>query len=159
MDPLVFAGPVMRSDRGVRMHHVPLPPEIDGALGGARIVTGALCGVPFRRAVHGRGDGTPHLRFGKRVLAEAGLRLGETAVVELAPATDPDAVHLPPELETALGHDPEAAARFATFTPGRQRSLGVYVDQAKRPATRERRALELCHKIRTHTLHSDARRP
>ena len=33
--------------------------------------------------------------------------------------------------------------------------MGVHVDQAKRPATRERRALELCEKIRTHTLYGD----
>ncbi len=142
-------------DDGLRMHYVPIPPEIDDALGGVRIVVGMLCGVPFRRAVHGRRDGAPKLLFGTHALAEAGLELGATAFVELAPAADPDAVHLPDELEVALEQDEAAAARFATFPPGRQRSLGVYVDQAKRAETRERRALELCEKIRTHTLYGD----
>lgn len=153
----VFAAPVLRHDSGMRMHYVPLPVEIDDVLAAAdvRIVVGTLGGVPFRRAVQGRGNGTPHLVFGKKALADAGLGYGDTAEVELTPAPDPDAVHLPEELEVALEQDPEAAARFAAFTPGRQRSLGVYVDQAKRPATRERRALELCHKIRTHTLYGD----
>lgn len=155
-----FAGPVLRSDTGMRMHYVPLPVAVDDALGEARIVVGTLAapdgeGVPFRRAVHGRGDGAPKLLFGKKVLAEAGLRFGDTAIVELAAAADPDAVHLPPEFEAALAQDDAARARFETFTPGRRRSLGVHVDQAKRPATREKRALELCEKIRTHTLHGD----
>ena len=152
---LAFAGPVLRTDTGLRMHYVPIPPEVDDALGGARIVTGTLCDVPFRRAVHGRADGAPKLRFGKKMLAEAGLSYGATAFVEVEPAADPDAVHLPEELAVALSQDEAAAARIATFTPGHQPSLGVYVDQAKRPATRERRALDLCEKIRTHTLHGD----
>jgi len=151
----VFAGPVLRTDAGLGMHFVPIPHEIDDALGAARIVVGTLCGVPFRRAVHGRSDGEPKLLFGKQVIAEAGLEMGATAFVEMEPAADPEAVHLPEELEVALEQDEAAAARFATFTPGRQRSLGVYVDQAKRAETRERRAVELCEKIRTHTLYGD----
>ena len=151
-----FAAPVLRHDTGTRMHYVPLPAEVDGALGDARIVVGTLCGIPFRRAVHGRSNGTPHLVFGKRALADAGLTYGATAEVELDAARDPEAVHLPDELRAALALDPEAAARFATFTPGRQRSLGLYVDQARRPATREKRALDLARKIRTHTLYGDS---
>ena len=156
----VFAGPVLRADGGLRMHYVPLPAEVDDALGDARIVTGTLAGpdgagVPFRRAVHGRGDGAPKLLFGKKLLAEAGLALGHPAVVALAPAADPDAVHLPAELAEALRQDDAARERFETFTPGRQRSLGVHVDQAKRADTRVRRALDLCEKIRTHTLAGD----
>ena len=156
-DAHAFAAPVLRHADGARMHYVPLPTEVDDALGEARIVVGTLGAVPFRRAVHGRGDGRPHLRFGRAVLARAGLRYGDTAEVELHPAPDPDAVHLPPELAAALEQDPEAAARFATFTPGRQRSLGVHVDQAKRTETRERRALDIAHKTRTHTLYVDRR--
>lgn len=156
-DRHTFAAPVLRRDDGLRMHYVLLPVEVDAALGDARIVVGTLGGVPFRRAVHGRGDGEPHLLFGQKALAEAGLAYGATAELELEPAPDPEAVHLPGELAVALDLDPEAAARFAAFSPGRQRSLGVYVDQAKRPATREKRALELAHKIRTHTLYGDLR--
>lgn len=156
-DTHAFAAPVLRHETGMRMHYVPLPPEIDDALAATdvRIVVGTLGGVPFRRAVHGRGDGRPHLLFGKKALAQAGLGYGDTAEIELKAAPDPDAVHLPEELAVALEQDPEAAARFATFTPGRQRSLGVHVEQAKRPATRVKRALELAHKIRTHTLYGD----
>ena len=150
----VFAGPVMLTTSGMRMHCVPIPVEVADALGDARAVVGTISDVPFRRAVHGRADGTPHLRFGRVILRRAGLALGETAFVELE-AADPDAVHVPPELAAALDADAQALARWQTFTPGQQRSLGVHVEQAVQSATRERRALELAHKIRTHTLHSD----
>lgn len=137
------------------MHIVPLPAEVEDALAGVRIVVGTLNGVLFRRAVHGRGDGRPHLRFGRKALGEAKAAYGDTVEVELWASPDPDAVHLPPELTAALEQDPEAAARFDTFTPGRRRSLGIYVEEAKRPETRIKRALELAHKIRTHTLYGD----
>ena len=110
-----FAAPVLRHDSGMRMHYVPLPLEIADALAAAdvRIVSGTLGGVPFRRAIQGRGNGTPHLVFGQKALADAGLGYGDTAEVELEAAPDPDAVHLPDEFAVALEQDPEAAARFA----------------------------------------------
>lgn len=150
-----FAAPILRQPDGMRLHVVPLPAEVEAALGEARIVVGTLNGVAFRRSVHGRGDGTPHLRFGRALLRQAGLALGDTAIVALEPAPDPDAVHVPAELAAALAQDPDAWARWETFTPGRQRSLALHVEQARRPETRERRALDLARKIRTHTLYGD----
>ncbi|MGB3544810.1 YdeI/OmpD-associated family protein [Rubrivirga sp.] len=150
----LFAGPVLCDAVSGGMHYVPVPPEVDDALEGARAVVGTLCDVPFRRVVHGRKNGTPHLRFGKQVLRRAGLSLGDTAFIEVEP-TDPATVHLPPEFEAALEADPDAAARFSTFSAGKQRSLGTHVAYPTRAETRERRAVELCEKIRTHTLHDD----
>ena len=62
---------------------------------------------------------------------------------------------MPPELAAALAHDAEARERWDTFTPGRQRSLAVQVERARRPETRERRALDLARQIRTRTLPTD----
>ncbi len=150
----VFAGPVLLESGGMGMHVVPLPAEIDAALADAGAVVGTLNDVPFRRAIHGRKDGAPRLRFGKAVLRQAGLALGETAFVELE-AADPDAVRVPAELAAALAQDPEARERWDTFTPGRQRSIATIADRAKRPETRERRALDLARQIRTRTLPTD----
>ena len=150
----VFAGPVLRETGGMGMHYVPLPAQVDAALAGAKAVAGTLNDVPFRRAVHGRKDGAPRLRFGKAVLRQAGLALGETAFVELE-AADPNIVRVPAELAAALGQDREAWERWDTFTPGRQRSLAMQVERAKRAETRERRALDLARQIRTRTLPTD----
>lgn len=153
-DLVAFAGPVLRQPDGMRMHTVPIPPEVFEALGAPRIVVGQIEGVRFRRAVRARRT-HPHLALGRAVLREMGLSYGATAHVEIAAAPDPDAVHLPAELVEALRQDPEAAERFYGFTPGRQRSLAIHVSGAKRRETRERRALEIARKTRTHTLYSD----
>ena len=155
-----FAGPVLHDPDAYPRHFVPIPPEVDDALDGATAVTGTLAApdgereVSFRRAVHGRKNGAPRLLFGQRVLADAGLRSGDTALLDIEPA-DPDAVDVPDELAAALAQDSAAAERFATFTPGKRRTLAAHVASAKRPDTRVRRALDLCDKVRTHTLHSD----
>lgn len=138
------------------MHYVPVPEPIATALlaAGHRRVEGTLEERPFARALHGPADGA-RLRFGKGFLKECGLAWGATAHLDVRSVADPNAVTLPDELVAALAEDKEAAARFATFTPGKRRSLAHYVTSAKRRDTRERRAHELARKIRTHTLHGD----
>ena len=153
-DLVAFAGPVLRQPDGMRMHYVPIPPDVFEAIGAPRIVVGQIEGVRFRRAVQAR-RANPHIALGRAVLREMGLGDGATAHVEIAAAPDPDAVHLPAELVEALRQDPEAAERFTSFTPGKQRSLALHVSGARRPETRERRALEIAHKTRTHTLYGD----
>ncbi len=152
-DLAAFAGPVLRHADGMRMHYVPIPPQVFEALGEPKSVVGQIEGVRFRRAVQARRS-NPHIALGRNVLREMGLGYGATAHVEIA-AADPNAVHLPPELVEALAQDPEAAERFYGFTPGKQRSLAIHVYGARRAETRERRALEIAHKTRTHTLYGD----
>ena len=41
------------------------------------------------------------------------------------------------------------------MTPGRQRGLAYYITSAKTTDTRLKRALEIAHKLRTHTLYGD----
>lgn len=141
----------------MRMHYVPLPDDVAAALreAGVRRVVGTLNEHPFSRALHGWGSGPVHLMLGRGVLREAGLAYGDPVIVSLKPDPRPDDPDLPDELVAALQADHEAGKRFYGMTPGRQRSLAHYVHTAKRPATRERRALELAHKLRTYTLHGD----
>jgi hypothetical protein len=157
----VFAAPVLRQGDGLRIHYLPLPIEVADALRGegVRRVVVELNGVPFRRAVMQSSDGGPHLVTGLTILREIGAALGDMVTVVLTADPDPDAIDLPEEFEAALAQDPEAARRFAGFTPGMQRSLAYYVTQAKRTETRVKRSLELAHKLRTHTLHGDSRPP
>ena len=158
-DAFAYAAPVLRHTDGMRMHYVPVPPEVADALreAGTRRIVGTINGHPIRRALHGIGDGDYQLLIGRRALREVGGALGETLVLELMPDPDPDFVDIPEELQAALDADEEAAARWATFTPGKRRSLSIHVAQAKRPATRERRARDLAHKMATHTLHGDTK--
>lgn len=152
-----FAAPVLRQEAGMRFHYLPLPAEVATALeqAGVRRVLADLNGVRFRRAVMPSAECGPHLVTGRIVLREAGARSGDLVEVVLRPDPDPDAVDIPEELEIALDQDEAAAERFHAFPPGKQRSLALYVTQAKRSETRIRRALELTHKLRTRTLYGD----
>jgi hypothetical protein len=151
-----FAAPVLRFDDAFGYHYLPVPDPIAEAYdaAGVRRLVATLNGHALRRALQSR-DGARALIVGQAHLRDLGAAYGDTVEVELRPDPDPDAVDLGPEFEAALDQDEAAAARFFAMTPGRQRSLAYYVTSAKREATRVKRALELAHKLRTHTLYGD----
>ena len=142
---------------GMRMHYIPIPDDIAEALhaNGTRRVVGTINGQRINRALHGNGEGGWRLMLGRAALREVGVQYGDTAIVEVQSDPTPEVIDLPDELAEVLTQDEAAAERFYGMTPGRQRSLAYYVTSAKRPATRVKRALELAHKLGTHTLYSD----
>lgn len=152
-----FVAPVLQQDEGLRFHYLPLPDDVVGAFdrAGVRRVVAVLNGTPFRRAIMRTDEHGPHLVTGQIILREIGARLGEPVMIELSPDPEPDLVEVPEELEVALDQDEEAAERFYAFSPGKQRSLALYVSQAKRVETRVKRAVELAYKLRTRTLYGD----
>ena len=138
-------------------HYIPIPNEIaDVFVGGAsRRVIATINGVPFNRAILRRKTGEQHVVASRSLLRDVRASFGDTVIVDLRPDPNPDLPDIPEELIAALENDPEAADRFYTMTPGKRRSLSHYVTSAKRSETRERRALELAHKLSSYTLHSD----
>ncbi|HEX9951288.1 MAG TPA: YdeI/OmpD-associated family protein [Rubricoccaceae bacterium] len=151
-----FAAPVLLSVSWPGYHTLPVPGEVAATLAasGTRRVVAVLNGHPVRRALTTLDGGTV-LMLGRDILRTVGVEEGDTVFADLSPDPEPDRVDLGAEFEAALADDAEAAARFFSFTPGRQRSMAIYVTGAKRPETRVRRALELAHKLRTHTLYGD----
>ena len=93
--------------------------------------------------------------FGIQIMKELGIVLGDELMISLDPDPDPDFVELGEEFTEVLELDEEAAARFFSFTPGKQRGLATYVNNAKREETRIKRALEIAHKLKTYTLYGD----
>ena len=158
MRSVTFPSRVERLEEAMgRMHAVPVPDFVIGDLGlGAsyRVIVEIL-GTELRRAVLAPRSGQPFLIIGRTYLRELGLREGSAVELTMRADPDPDAIDLAAELEEALAQDDEARARWETFTPGKQRSLNHYVESAKRPDTRIRRAVELSGKIRTRTLYGD----
>ena len=151
-----FAAPVLRSTLWTGYHLIPVPAEVAEALlgSGTRRVVAVLNGLPVRRALTTHAGETV-LLVGRGLLREIGVAEGDTVFADVSPDPEPDRVDLGDELEAVLADDAEAAERFFGFTPGRQRSLALYVTDAKRPETRLRRALDLARKLRTHTLYGD----
>ncbi len=115
----------------------------------------SLQGITYRRALQNHADGGSYFVLGQDLLKTIGLKLGGQITVELRPDPQPDDTQTPEELLLVLQQAPEALARWQSFTPGRQRSLALYVHTAKQEATRIKRAWELADKIRTHSLYSD----
>ena len=151
-----FAAPVLRSASWPGYHTLPVPAEVAAALvaSGTRRVVAVLNGHPVRRALTSLDGGTV-LLLGRDTLRAVGVQEGDTVFADLSPDPEPDRVDLGAEFEAVLEGDAEAAARFFAFTPGRQRSMATHVTSAKRPETRLKRALDLAHKLRTHTLYGD----
>jgi len=59
---------------------------------------------------------------------------------------------IPPELEAELKANPEAAAAFAKLSYSHQREHINYVAEAKKPETRERRALRTVMSLRAQEI-------
>lgn len=151
-----FAAPVLREEGGMGYHFLPVPPDVAERLAasGTRRVVAILNGHSVRRGVV-TVDGRPALLVGLSLLRTVGAAPGDTVLVDAYPDPEPDRIDLGDELEAVFADDDAAAARFFSFTPGRQRSMASHVTGAKRTETRLKRALDLAHKLRTHTLYGD----
>jgi len=156
-DTFDFAAPVLRRADGMRSHYIPLPLAVNHALADVRRVECVINGHSVNRGIISFGDGERGLIVGQDLLRSLGARLGDLVTVSLWPDPAPDRVDLPEEFEAVLAQDEEAAERFRSMSPGKQRSLASYVTGAKRTETRLRRAFELAEKLRTHTLYGDQR--
>lgn len=152
-----FIAPLMMHTTGLRMYYLPLPIDIGDAFSEAKVrrIVGTVSGAPIRRALHGRRDAERTITLSKAFVRKQKLTLGDLVPITLAADPNPDHVDIPEEFDAALKDDPDAAARFATFTPGKQRSLVTYIHNGKRTQTRVKRALETAYKLRTYTLRSD----
>lgn len=74
--------------------------------------------------------------FSKAARAEAGLELGQAAVVHIARDAEPRRVEVPADLAAALAADPEAESRFAAMAYSHQKAYVAWVSDAKRDQTR-----------------------
>lgn len=150
-----FTAYLDRMDDGYKHHFVPIPPEIVADIKGkgARRVIATVNGVTLKRALNSRKGGPTFLILGQQYIKQIGITIGDRVDVQMEIDAEPDAVELVEEFQAVLDTDEEAAALFAEFTPGMQRSLNVHVAQAKHTDTRIKRSLELAEKIRTKSLH------
>lgn len=155
----VFPAPVLKDESTPKMtfHYVPIPPDIAESLiaGGTRRVILTVGTASANRYLYQTKDGEYRLIVGLATLKQMGHGPGDVLLASLQPDPDPDRVDIPEEFEEALADHPDARKRFETWTPGKKRSLMMYITQAKRPQARLKRAYELAHKLETYTLYGD----
>jgi antitoxin component of MazEF toxin-antitoxin module len=135
-----FRAPVRSSDRGGGGHLIDVPPEVVEALGGkGRIpVTATFDGVPYRGSIVRMGGGAV-LGVQKAIMAEAGVRAGDSLTVVVRNDEGPREVEVPVDLAEALARNGAARAAFEGLSFSHKREYVRSITEAKRPETRARR--------------------
>jgi len=117
-----------------------VPTEVVEALGGkGRIpVTATFNGVPYRGSIVRMGGGAV-LGVQKAIMAEAGVRVGDSITVVVRNDEGPREVDVPVDLAEALARNGAARAAFESLSFSHKREYVRSVTEAKRPETRARR--------------------
>jgi hypothetical protein len=92
--------------------------------------------MPLRLA---RMGGENMIGFSRAAREQAGLTIGETYPVEIAPEEGPRTVEVPDDLTAALAADPEARSAFEAMAYSHRKEFVRWVTEAKREATRTQR--------------------
>ncbi|MGL5867380.1 MAG: YdeI/OmpD-associated family protein [Dermatophilaceae bacterium] len=117
---------------------VPLGLADDARALGTRRVAGTIEGEPVNLAVNRVAElDEPFVYAGASLLRRIRVEPGEPVSCALAPE-DPDAVHVPPDVEQAID-DAGGRARWESLTPADRRRKVYTVESARTAATRERR--------------------
>ena len=113
MAEVMFRAPIRPSGRGGGGHLVEVPTEVVEALGGkGRIpVTATFNGVPYRGSIVRMGGGGV-LGVQKAIMAEAGVRVGDSITVVVRNDEGPREVDVPVDLAEALARNGAARAAF-----------------------------------------------
>jgi hypothetical protein len=114
--------------------------------GGVRIpVAGMIDGSPFRTRAFRMG-GFQGIRFNKDILRTAGRGPGDRVVIEVWRDDEERTVAVPPDLAAALG---DLRSSFDGFAFTHRREWVQWVEQAKKPETRQRRIDTVVEQVRT----------
>jgi Bacteriocin-protection, YdeI or OmpD-Associated/Domain of unknown function (DUF1905) len=126
-----------------------IPGEVMESLGGKRVpVTATVNGYTWRTTTFVYG-GRAVIGLRKEVRAGAGVDAGDTVTVELERDEAPREVEVPEVLAEALAHDPDASEAFDSLSYTHRKEYAVWIAEAKRPETRERRVTETLQRLRT----------
>ncbi len=119
---------------------VVVPDEVYRELGQARpAVCGTIEGVAFRETIN-RSGGVPRMLVRRELLDRIGASKCDVVEVQLELDLEPRTVEVPPELEAVFEQDRQLAELYSEMSPSLRRAWATYVDEAKRPEARLRRA-------------------
>jgi hypothetical protein len=128
--------------------HVVVPLDAKALWGEARPpVAGTVNGVPFRSRLMVYGGQTV-LGLTNAFRAEAGLAEGDEVEVVIDRDDAPREVEIPPALQAALDGDAKAREAFDALSFTHRREYARWIAEAKREATRDRRAAKAIELLR-----------
>ena len=113
-----------------------------------RRVRGEIEGFPFRTSLFPdpRGKGQI-LLVNKKMQAAAKAKVGHKVRIKLEPDLEERPTLIPGELEKALKGDRKLRKWFDAMSPSMRREIGKFVDEAKGPETRLKRAEKMAERL------------
>jgi len=126
---------------------VSVPFDVEKAFGKKRVkVLATLDGVPYRGSLVRMGSECHLLPVLKEIREQIGKTIGDEIEVTVEEDVQPRVVNIPDDLKAALAADPAAYTFFEKLAYSHQRDYVQWVEEAKRPETRQtriQRTLEL----------------
>jgi hypothetical protein len=119
---------------------ITVPQAVMDALGGGKR-------PPVRVTIHGHTyastvgtmGGVAKIPVSAAVREAAGVSAGDRLQIRLELDDEPRSVTVPEDLDAALAGDPQARAFFEGLSYSRQKAYVAWIEQAKRPETRQER--------------------
>jgi hypothetical protein len=155
-----FTATVLEPDEGPG-HAVAVPFDPVEVFGRARapVLVTVPGHPPFRTTIASYG-GTGWIGLRKAQRDDLMVETGDEITMTVETDDVPRVAEVPPELAAALALNPDAAMAFEGLSFSHSREYADWVGEAKRPATRERRASQAVERILTRsTGPRAARRP
>jgi len=125
-----------------------VPFDLNDAFGRARPPVKITIRGHTWRTTPGVYDGVGHVVVNREVKAATGVDAGDRVRVAMELDTEPRTVRLPADLKAALAQDREAEEAFSKLSFTHRREYVEWVEEAKRPETRQRRIAATLERVR-----------
>jgi hypothetical protein len=126
-----------------------VPFDLGDAFGRARPPVKVTIRGHTWRTTPGVYDGVGHIVVNRAVKAATGVDAGDRVRVKMELDTQPRSVAVPADLQAALAEVPGTEKTFAALSFTHRREYVEWVDEAKRPETRNRRIAATVERVRT----------
>ena len=110
-------------------------------------VDGLLEGQPFQATLEPDGNGSHWLKVDRALREQAGVAVGDTVSLHIAPAEREPEPKVPVDLKRALSANPAALATWADVTPVARRDWIHWITSGKKAETRVKRIEVACDKL------------
>ena len=144
-----FSVELERAGKTATMFRVPF--DLKEAFGRARPPVKIRIRGYTWRTTPGVYDGVGHVVVNRHVKAATGVDAGDRVRIEMELDTEPRTVSVPSDLAEALTHDAAAEMAFSKLSFTHRREYVEWVEEAKRPETRQRRIAGTVERVREGT--------
>jgi hypothetical protein len=119
---------------------VRVPFDVEQAFGKKRVkILATIDGVPYRGSLVRMGTECHLLLILKEIREQIGKTFGDEVEITVQEDSEPRVVSVPEDLRAALDADPAAQAFFNKLAYSHQREYVMWIEEAKRPETRQKR--------------------